>query len=287
MTIVFSNDLDKLLYKCFFNPRGENSMRLDKIKNGLKTDFIGREIYYFKEVTSTNDQARRLALKGISEGTIVIAEKQRRGRGRRGKRWLSPKGGIWLSVILKPQIRPFNAFKLTFVTAVAVAKAIKKMFKLDAQIKWPNDILVQGKKICGILTEVDTTGNCIHFIIIGIGINANVGMHLFPKHLQYNVTSLKRELKEDIDRAAFVKVLLTTFERYYKLFLRSGFETILNEWLALNCVLGKYIEVLSSEGTYQGKAVNIDKNGALMVKLDDGTIKKVVSESIILKRLNK
>lgn len=200
-----------------------------KIKGGLQTDFIGQEIYHFTEVTSTNDVAKELAIKGAKEGTLVIAETQRRGRGRFGRKWISPEGGMWFSVILRPKVAPEDALKLTLMAAVVVAKVISDMFKLEAEVKSPNDVVVDGKKVCGILTEMSTKDDTVDFVVIGVGINANVSLDSFPKDLRKFLTSLKEELKEDVDRKTFLCALLEELERYYKMFTREGFDSILED----------------------------------------------------------
>ena len=187
-----------------------------KIKDELQTDFIGQEIYSFTEVTSTNDMAKELAIKGAKEGTMVIAETQSRGRGRLGRKWVSPEGGIWFSLILRPKVDPEDALKLTLMAAAVVAKVISDMFKLEAEVKWPNDVIINGKKVCGILTEMSTKGGLVDFVVIGVGINANIDLDSFPKHLRKFLTSLKEELRENIDRKRFLCALLEKFEQCYK-----------------------------------------------------------------------
>jgi BirA family biotin operon repressor/biotin-[acetyl-CoA-carboxylase] ligase len=185
-------------------------------KDKLKTDFIGQEIHYFPTVTSTNDVAKELATKGAREGTVVIAETQSRGRGRLGRKWVSPKGGLWFSIILRPEMNPKDALKLTLMASAVVAKVIKDMFKLKTEIKHPNDVVINGKKVCGILTEIRTKGDMLDFVVIGIGINANINLDSFPKYLRKSLTSLKEELKEDVDRERFLHTLLEELEEWYK-----------------------------------------------------------------------
>ena len=189
---------------------------LKKIRNELQTDFVGQEILYFKEVTSTNDVAKELAIIGAKEGTIVIAETQSRGKGRQGREWVSPEGGIWFSLILRPKVCPEDALKLTLMTAAVVAKVVSDMFMLKAEIKLPNDIVINGRKVCGILTETRTKGKMVEFVVIGVGINANINLDSFPEHLRKSVTSLREELKEDINRKRFLCSLLEELEQCYE-----------------------------------------------------------------------
>ncbi len=204
----------------------DNLIAPQRIKNELHTDFVGREIYHFKEVTSTNDIAKELAIKGAKEGTIVIAETQSRGRGRMTRKWISPEGGIWFSIVLRPKVEPKETLKLNLRVATVAAKVINSMFKLRADVKWPNDIIINGKKVCGILTEMSTRGDTVDFVIIGIGINANISLHSFPKHLRKSLTSLRKELKKDVDREKLLTALLEEFEQYYKsAFIKNGGST--------------------------------------------------------------
>ena len=256
-----------------------------KITEGLQTDFIGREIHHFAEVTSTNDVAKELATKGAEEGTVVISETQTLGRGRLGREWASPEGGIWFSTILRPEVAPKDASKLTFVAAVAVARAIREAFNLDAEVKWPNDVLISEKKVCGILTETSTKGDVVNFVVVGVGINANVSLDSFPESLRNSLTSLKEELEEEIEREEFLRALLEELEQYYTMFMRKKFDLILEEWRNLAGFLGQYVEVLSFDEKIRGRAVNVDRNGALMIKLENGTVKKVTSGDVTVRRV--
>jgi BirA family biotin operon repressor/biotin-[acetyl-CoA-carboxylase] ligase len=245
-----------------------------------KTKVIGQKIHYFKEVTSTNDVAKELAALRAKEGTIVIAEIQTSGRGRLGRSWLSPKGGVWLSVILRPEVKAKDVFKITFLTAVAVAKTIRKMFKLNAEIEWPNDVLINGKKVCGILTETSIRGETVDSVIVGVGINANVDLNLFPNNLKKTVTTLASEVKMEVDREKFLHALLKELEAYYKMFKENNFDSILEEWKQLNRLFGANVEVVTFNEKIEGQAVNVDQNGALIIRLADGTTRKVFSGDV-------
>ncbi len=253
----------------------------EKVKEQLKTDFIGREIKYFTEITSTNDMAKELASKGAREGTIVLAETQTRGKGRLGRRWLSPEGGIWFSVILRPKISARDSYQLTFMTAVAVAKTIRKMFRVSVEIKWPNDVLVNERKVCGILTETSTRGNAVDFVIIGVGVNANVDLTSFPKDLWVSVTSLEAEMKGEVDRERFLCVLLKEMENYYKMLQEKKFELVLEEWKSLTTLFGARVEVTSFEEKIRGLAVGVNQNGSLEVQLKNGTVRKILSGDVV------
>jgi BirA family biotin operon repressor/biotin-[acetyl-CoA-carboxylase] ligase len=252
-----------------------------KVKYG-QTKVIGQKIHYFEEVTSTNDVAKELATLRAKEGTIVIAEVQTSGRGRLGRDWLSPKGGVWFSIILHPEVKAKDVFKVTFLTAVAVAKTIRKIFKLNAEIEWPNDVLINGKKMCGILTETSIRGENVDSVIVGVGINANVDINFFPKHLKKTVTTLASEVKREVDREKFLHVLLKELEAYYKMFKENNFDSILEEWKQLNRLFGANVEVVSFNEKIEGQAVNVDQNGALIIRLADGTTRKVFSGDVTL-----
>jgi BirA family biotin operon repressor/biotin-[acetyl-CoA-carboxylase] ligase len=264
--------------------REKSWIRPREIKEGLKTEFIGQEIHHFAKVTSTNDVAKELARKGAKEGTVVISETQTLGRGRLGRRWTSPQGGIWFSIVLRPRVKPKEASKLTFVTVVAVAQAIREMFKLDAEIKWPNDVLIGGKKVCGILTETRTKGDVVDFVVVGIGINANVSLNSFPEDFRNSVTSLVKEKMQEIEREEFLRVLLEEMERYYTILVRKDFDLILDEWRKLASFLGQYVEITSFDQKIRGQAVDVDSDGSLIVKLTDGSIKKVMTGDVIAEK---
>lgn len=245
-----------------------------------KTKIKGQKIHHFTEVTSTNDVAKELAVSGAREGTVITAEVQTCGKGRIGRSWLSPKGGTWFSIILRPEVKARDAFKITFLTAVAIAKTIRKMFQLNAEIEWPNDVLINGKKVCGILTETSIKGEILDFVIVGIGINANVDINSFPKHLRKTVTTLSAEVKMEVDGEKLLQKLLDTLEAYYKMFEEGKFDSILDEWKQLNRFFGANVEVVDFNEKIMGQAVDVDQSGALIVKLADGTTRKVFSGDV-------
>ncbi|MFQ5758397.1 MAG: biotin--[acetyl-CoA-carboxylase] ligase [Candidatus Bathyarchaeia archaeon] len=256
-------------------------------EGGLQTDFMGHEIHHFAELTSTNDVAKELAAKGAEEGTVVISETQTLGRGRLGREWASPEGGIWFSIILRPEVDSKGASKLTFVAAVAVARVIREIFDLEAELKWPNDVLIGGKKVCGILTEASMKGDVVDFVVVGVGINANVSLDSFPESLRASLTSLKEEMKKEIEREEFLRALLEELEQYYTMFVREKFDLILEEWRNLAGFLGRYVEVVSFDEKIRGRAVDVDRDGALMIKLIFCSLKNVLSGFVFIdKRLS-
>ena len=264
----------KLGYRLIKTP---NLLLPYEVKKGLKTKVIGKDIHYFKEVDSTNDVAKYLAENGAEEGTVVVAEIQNRGKGRRGKTWISPPGGVWMSIILRPDIPPSRAPQLTLVTGVAVAETLKKELNLDVGIKWPNDILIGNKKVCGILTEVNASINKVNYVIVGIGIDMNVDVPLFPPDLQKGATSLKNELDTEINGAILVQKFLLNLEKLYDQFTSDKFPDILNEWRFLSKTIGSKVEVRTRGKTIRGDAVGINKDGILILELDDGSLRKIIS----------
>jgi BirA family biotin operon repressor/biotin-[acetyl-CoA-carboxylase] ligase len=264
----------KLGYRLIKTP---NLLLPYEVKKGLKTKFMGKDIHYFKEVDSTNDVAKYLAENGAEEGTVVVAEIQNRGKGRRGKTWISPPGGVWMSIILRPDIPTSKAPQLTLVTGVAVAETLKKELNLDVGIKWPNDILIGNKKVCGILTEVNANINKINYVIVGIGIDMNVDVPLLPPDLQEGATSLKNELDTEINGAILVQKFLLNLEKLYNQFTSGKFPDILNEWRFLSKTIGRKVEVRTRGKTIRGDAIGINKDGILILELDDGSLRKIIS----------
>ncbi|MDI6704077.1 MAG: biotin--[acetyl-CoA-carboxylase] ligase [bacterium] len=253
-----------------------------EIKEELSTKFIGHKIYYFKETGSTNDVARDLALASEEEGTLVIAERQTKGKGRIGRRWVSPFGGIWMSLILRPRVSPADASRLTLLSSLAVCKSIKKVVGLPVFLKWPNDVLIGKKKVCGILTEMDSELDLINFVIVGIGINVNMDMNVFPEGLQKTATSIKEELGKDIKRIDLLKSLLEELERLYLLFTEGKFSWILKEWKGYDCIFGHDVEVATLGEIIKGRAMGVDEDGALIIKGLNGATKRILSGDVRL-----
>ncbi len=244
----------------------------------------GYKIYHYDRVSSTNDLAKKIARKGTEDRIVILAETQAYGKGRLGRRWLSPMGGVWLSIILRPQFSPKEALKLTFVMSSAVAKTIKAMYGLETEVKWSNDVLVEGRKVCGILTETSTREDIVDFVVVGVGINANVDLESFPSNLRNSVTSLKHELGRKIERKALTKSLLQNFESRYRRLQQGLWSVLLREWKSLAAFLGSHVEVAGFDEVLYGKAVDVVEDGALIIRLDDGTLKKIVAGDVTLRR---
>ncbi len=245
------------------------------IKAGLKTTVIGKNIQHFKETESTNIIARGIA-GSVEEGTVVIAESQTGGRGRMGRKWISPEGGIWLSIILKPKMQPLYAPRITLLAGISVARTIRSL-DLPAKIKWPNDVLINGKKVCGILTEIGAEIDSIDYLVVGIGIDANVDTETFPEEMRDSSTSLKKELGHQIDRVAFVQRLLSEFEELYLKFQKEGFSSILEEWRNMSATIGEWVKITTQSRIIYGEAIGVDNEGALILETGDGKLEKIVA----------
>lgn len=235
----------------------------------IKSEVIGKKIYHFMDVPSTMDVARDFAERGEKEGTLVIAEAQTKGRGRLGRDWISIEGGLYISLILKPKIKPSYAHRATIMSSVAIAKTIDRLYNLDARVKWPNDVLIGENKIGGILAEMKTEMDIIHYVIAGIGININND----PPEKE-NTTSIKKEVGKEVSRVEFTKSLVDELDKRYSL-IKNKFHHILREWRSLSSTLGRLVKVVTTEDELEGYALDIDDNGSLLLKLRDDTIKRI------------
>jgi len=257
-----------------------------EIKWKLKTKIFGKEVISYKKIDSTNDIAYQLAEKGVKEGTVILAEEQAKGKGRHGRSWASPsKGGIYMSCILRPGMAPNEIPKITLLAAVAVAKAIRELTGLEVLIKWPNDIMLDGKKLCGILTEMKAEQDRAEFVVVGIGINVNIPARQLPK----GATSLKDELshrgtKGAISRIELTKKVLERLEEYYNLLEKRGFEPIIDAWKDLSDMIGSRVKVVLPNRTFEAQAHDIDPDGALVVRLDSGILEKISSGDVVMVR---
>ncbi|UCH31195.1 MAG: biotin--[acetyl-CoA-carboxylase] ligase [Candidatus Bathyarchaeota archaeon] len=243
------------------------------------------KIYRYEDVSSTNKVAKQLARRNDGDKVVILAETQTKGKGRLGRRWFSPKGGLWLSIILRPEIRVKEALRLTFIAALAVVETVKTMYGLKTEIKWPNDVLINGKKLCGILTEASVEHGIVKFVVIGLGINVNIGLELFPKQLKSTVTSIKHEVGSEVKRAALLTNLLQNFEQNYTLLQQGKWTVLLKEWKSFATFLGKQVQVTNPDEIIIGKAWEVDTDGALVIKRDDGVLKKIISGDVTLRQL--
>lgn len=241
---------------------------------------FGREVEYHEAIDSTNIRAKRLAEEGAASGTLVVSDCQKAGKGRRGRAWVSPSGkNVFMSLILRPDILPSSASMLTLVAALAVCDGIRKAAGLAAAIKWPNDIVAGGKKICGILTEMSAELEGIHYVVVGIGINVN--MEEFPEEVQQVATSLFLETGQKVRRSQLIAAVMEAFEQYYEEFISqgdlSGLISVYNKHMAN---AGKEVRVLDPAGDYTGRALGINRKGELLVELQSGEVKHVISGEV-------
>ena len=251
----------------------------------LKTEVIGREIVHFDSIDSTNNMARINAASGCSEGLTVIAEEQTAGKGRLGRKWITPKStSIAMSIVLRPGIKPSDAAGITLVMGTAVCRAIRNTTGLDVGIKWPNDIIINGKKVCGILTEMSAEIDIVNYIIVGTGINVNVTQ--FPEEIRDIATSLCLECKKSISRKEVLAAVLYEFEKLYSIFKTNGLQTIIQEFKSYSVTLGRHVKVISINEAFEGIAQDITPDGILLVKVEGGSVKMVIAGDVSVKGLN-
>ena len=247
-----------------------------ELKSIWKPKWVGCEILYFDSIDSTNTKAQELAEKGYPSGTLVVADKQIAGKGRRGRNWESPSGcGIFMTLMLKPDINPNNASMLTLVSALAVAKALADITGKDAKIKWPNDIVIDGRKVCGILTEMSAQFDYINNIVIGIGINVNNSS--FPEEISATASSLRLlSGGKKYRRAEIIEKIMEYFEKYYSIFLETeDLSALVNEYDAMLVNMKRQVKVLDPKEPFEGTAMGITKTGEL--KVDTWESRKLVS----------
>jgi len=255
----------------------------NEIRQGLNTKVFGKkDIEYSKEIDSTNTKAKDLAQRGAPEGTVVIAEKQTNGRGRRGRIWLSPEGdGIYATLILRPAMSPGGAPKITLMTAVAVAEALLSLVQIDIRIKWPNDILVNGRKLAGILTEITADMDAVNYIVVGLGLNVNTRSESFSEEIGKIATSIYIETGEQLSRARLIRAYLEQFEKYYKMFTQNEFAAIMGRWKQLSGFIGQKVMVDVMGQNYIGEVSDIDDDGVLILKDDQGRSRRIFSGDVI------
>jgi BirA family biotin operon repressor/biotin-[acetyl-CoA-carboxylase] ligase len=246
-----------------------------KLQEGSRTRLLGKSIFFSKEVTSTNEWAKKLATQGAAEGWVAIAETQTHGRGRLEREWFSPVGGLWFSLILRPEQPLAKAARLTFVAGVAVAETLHEQYGLRTETKWPNDVLVNGHKICGILGEATTMGKDNNAVVLGIGINANFAERVLPESIRARATSLETELNRRIQLEELFNRLLEKLEATYALYTRRGFNSILKRWKSYAGFLGQEVEVTDRNEKITGLAYDVNKDGALILMLENGAFKHV------------
>ena len=255
----------------------------EEIMSGLDTSRIGNHIIRLDNIGSTNIEAFRMAEDGADEGTVIIADTQQRGKGRLGREWLSPPGvNIYCSVILRPPIPPVSAYQLTFLSAVAVARAVEQTVSVQPRIKWPNDILLNGRKIAGLLNEMSAETEKVNFVILGIGVNLNMSSEQFPDNLRHPASSLMIECGSEIERKVFLKTLLKELDTLYDGYLRHGDAPVREEWVRRCDMMGKAVSVSGPVSKTTGIVTGVDEHGALLVRLSDGRVEQILSGDVTL-----
>jgi BirA family transcriptional regulator, biotin operon repressor / biotin---[acetyl-CoA-carboxylase] ligase len=250
-----------------------------EIQHGLSTHTMGKQVIFLKEVDSTNEEAKRQGIQGAPEGTVCLAEHQTGGKGRLGRRWVSlPEEGIWMSILLRPGITPYEVSQITLLAGLAVCQAIRSVTGCDALIKWPNDIVIHGKKLVGILTELAAEADRINYAVTGIGINVNQGK--FPQEISHKATSLFLETQHRWARVPLVQKVLENFEDAYDAFLTETSFDFITPYKELCVSLGRQVSVQRGELTIQGKAVDISRSGELIIQTSEGQLYPINSGEV-------
>ena len=266
-------------YRLIYAP---NSLTPLEIDSALHTETFGRHVVYLESTQSTNEEAKKIAREGAEEGTIVVAEEQITGHGRLARGFYSPFAkGIWFSLILRPKFFPMEASKCTLLAAVGVCRGIRRMGLADAGIKWPNDILVHGKKLVGILTLMSASMEKIDYIIMGIGINTGIKKNEFPEDFREGATSFLNE-GINVSRKDLLAAILGELEKEYSIAQDEGFDKVLDDWRALSVTLGQEVRVIFGDDSYTGKAVDIDRDGCLLVNTGS-EVKRVIAGDVSIR----
>ncbi|HJJ23436.1 MAG TPA: biotin--[acetyl-CoA-carboxylase] ligase [Nitrosopumilus sp.] len=255
-----------------------------EITLGLKTKVIGQQAYYYDSIDSTQNQALKMADDPTNNGTIIIATKQTEGKGRSGRKWVSPKGGIWFSIILHPKFDISITTLFPIASALALAITLEKTFKISPELRWPNDLTIKGKKIAGMLVDVSLESNRIENLVLGVGINFNVDVKQIEKIFKgssnfYGVASLS-EQKNKVSPIQLVQTFLVEFEKIYNLLNTKQTKKIISEWTKRSSTIGKNVELDTSDGKIKGKAIKIDDDGALVVTNNNKNIRIIAGDII-------
>ena len=266
-------------YRLIYAPNLLTPLEID---SALHTETFGRHVVYLESTQSTNEEAKKIARDGAEEGTIVVAEEQITGHGRLARGFYSPFAkGIWFSLILRPKFFPMEASKCTLLAAVGVCRGIRRMGLADAGIKWPNDILVHGKKLVGILTLMSASMEKIDYIIMGIGINTGIKKNEFPEDFREGATSFLNE-GINVSRKDLLAAILGELEKEYSIAQDEGFDKVLDDWRALSVTLGQEVRVIFGDDSYTGKAVDIDRDGCLLVNTGS-EVKRVIAGDVSIR----
>lgn len=250
-----------------------------------RTRVVGRDIRVFQQTTSTNDVVEKLARDGVKEGAVVFAESQTRGRGRLGRKWLSPPGkGLWFSVLLRPALRPAQTTQLTVACATALRRAVHSQTGLDPEIKWPNDILIRGHKVAGILTELSAELDRVKYVIVGIGVDVNQSAGDFAPELRKQATSLKLECGRAISRPELAVAILGDLDRDYALLAAGRFAAVADEWEEHCTTIGHQVAIRMGERLVRGRAESLGDDGALLVRTDHGHLERIIGGDVTLEK---
>jgi BirA family biotin operon repressor/biotin-[acetyl-CoA-carboxylase] ligase len=250
-----------------------------------QTHVIGRDIRVFQETTSTNDIIEKLARDGVREGAVVFAEAQTRGRGRLGRGWLSPaRKGLWFSVLLRPALRPAQATQLTVAAATALRRAVESQTGLKAEIKWPNDILVHGRKVAGILTELSAELDQVKHMVLGIGVDVNLEPREFPSDLRKLATSLAAELGKPVSRPALAVAILRELDHDYRRTTGGQFAAVADEWEKHCTTLGNRVVLRIGERQLRGRAESLGEDGALVLRTEHGHLERIVGGDVAMEK---
>jgi BirA family biotin operon repressor/biotin-[acetyl-CoA-carboxylase] ligase len=248
-----------------------------------KTKVIGRDIRVFEQTTSTNDVIEKLGRDGVKEGAVVFAESQTSGRGRLGRKWISPeRKGLWFSILLRPDLRPQETTQLTVASATALRRAIQLETGLKSEIKWPNDILVGGKKVAGILTELSAELDRVKHVILGIGVDVNLGVNEFPAELRKSATSLKIESGNPVERAELAAAILRELDFDYARICAGKFTAVADEWEAHCATIGHDVTIQIGGRKIRGRAESLDDDGALLVRTEHGHMERITGGDVTL-----
>jgi BirA family biotin operon repressor/biotin-[acetyl-CoA-carboxylase] ligase len=257
----------------------------DLLARLYKTKIIGRDIRVFEQTTSTNDVVEKLARDGVKEGVVVFAESQTKGRGRLGRKWISPANkGLWFSILLRPNLRPPETTQLTVAAATALCRAIAAETGLNPEIKWPNDILVAGRKVAGILTELSAELDRVNYVVVGIGVDVNLGLTELPAELRKQVTSLRIEADRAFSRADLATAILRELDNDYGRLCAGQFAAVADEWQARCQTIGCDVTIQIGDRRVQGRAESLGENGELLLRTEHGHLERISGGDVTVEK---
>ena len=242
----------------------------NKVYSGLETNIIGKKLFHLKTIDSTNLFIKNMDKKLTQEGIVVVADVQSKGRGRKDRTWTSSKGGLWFSILLFPKIHPKQGMLITMIGSIAVIQGIIEITNLNPEIKWPNDVLLNKQKVCGILTEIEAQKDKMNYAILGIGINVN---NILEKELQKSATTLKEVFGSKVPREKLLTLILNSFDKNYKKLNSRSYDYIRKLWLSYSNIIGKKIKVEDEKNVYNGIVSDIDEYGHLFLETNSGQVK--------------